>query len=91
MTPFLNRYSAALSTPSRPRALCIDFGLIDTDTAASLLDITDYIHDAGERQAKPPQIRSPYLVLVVPGQLVRTEAGWKIARMEMNREFEFAP
>ena len=51
--------------------------------------VTAYRHDSGAKQTEPPRIRAPYLLLVVPGRLRRTEAGWKIARMEMNREFQF--
>jgi hypothetical protein len=63
--------------------------VLDADTAASLLYVTAYRHDSGAKEAQPPRIRAPYLLLGVPGRLRRTEAGWKILHMEMNREFEF--
>jgi 4-diphosphocytidyl-2C-methyl-D-erythritol kinase len=83
----------ARSTTQRVRHVVsnVQVDVLGADAAASLLYVTAYMHDTGERQANPPRIRSPYLVLVVPGTLVRTDAGWKIARMEMNREFEFEP
>ncbi|MBV9235381.1 MAG: nuclear transport factor 2 family protein [Xanthobacteraceae bacterium] len=67
----------------------VQIEVIDADTAASLLYVTAYRHDSGAKQADPPRIRAPYLLLVVPGRLRRTSDGWKIARMEMNRAFEF--
>jgi hypothetical protein len=44
---------------------------------------------AGTKATKPPKITSPYLLLVVPGTLVKLGDDWKIASMSMNREFEF--
>jgi hypothetical protein len=67
----------------------LQIDVIDADTAASLLYVTAYRHDSGAKEAQPPRIRAPYLLLVVPGRLQRTEVGWKIVHMEMNREFEF--
>jgi hypothetical protein len=64
---------------------------LDADTAASLLYVTAYRHDSGTKQLDPPRIHAAYLLLVVPGRLRRTQAGWKIVHMEMNREFEFEP
>jgi SnoaL-like domain len=82
---------AERSTTQRVRHVVtnLQIDVLDPDTAASLLYVTGYRHDSGAKEAQPPRIRAPYLVLVVPGQLRRTEAGWKIVRMEMNREFEF--
>lgn len=67
----------------------LQIDVIDADTAASLLYVTAYRHDSGANQPAPPRIRAPYLLLVVPGRLRQTETGWKIVRMDMNREFEF--
>ncbi len=47
------------------------------------------MHDSGTKATKPPKITSPYLLLVVPGTLVKLGDDWKIASMSMNREFEF--
>jgi hypothetical protein len=84
---------AERSTTQRVRHVVtnLQIDVIDTDTAASLLYVTAYRHDSGAKQAEPPRIRAPYLVLVVPGRLRRTDAGWRILHMEMNREFEFEP
>jgi hypothetical protein len=60
-----------------------------TNLQIDVVDVTPYRHDSGAKQTEPPRIRAPYLLLVVPGRLRRTDAGWKIASMEMNREFEF--
>jgi hypothetical protein len=83
----------ARSTTQRVRHVVsnVQVDVVDADTAASLLYVTAYMHDSGEKPTNPPKIRSPYLVLVVSARLVRTEAGWKIARMDMSREFEFEP
>ncbi len=82
---------AERSTTQRVRHVVtnLQIDVVDPDTAASLLYVTAYRHDSGAKQIEPPRIRAPYLLLVVPGRLRRTEAGWKIARMEMNREFQF--
>jgi hypothetical protein len=82
---------AERSTTQRVRHVVTNpqIDVVDPDTAASLLYVTAYRHDSGAKQTEPPRIRAPYLLLVVPGRLRRTEAGWKIARMEMNREFQF--
>ena len=82
---------AQRSTTQRVRHVVtnLQIDVIDADTAASLLYVTAYRHDSGAMEAQPPRIRAPYLLLVVPGRLRRTKAGWKIARMEMNRAFEF--
>lgn len=82
---------AERSTTQRVRHVVtnLQIDVVDPDTAASLLYVTAYRHDSGAKQTEPPRIRAPYLLLVVPGRLRRTEAGWKIARMEMNREFQF--
>jgi hypothetical protein len=60
-------------------------------TAEILLYVTAYIHDSGVKATKPPKIQMPSLLLVVPGQMVKRDDGWKIASMSMNREFEFGP
>jgi hypothetical protein len=82
---------AERSTTQRVRHVVtnVQIDVVDPDTAASLLYVTAYRHDSGAKQTEPPRIRAPYLLLVVPGRLRRTEAGWKILHMEMNREFEF--
>lgn len=82
---------AERSTTQRVRHVVtnLQIDVLDRDTAASLLYVTAYRHDSGAKETQPPRIRAPYLLLVVPGGLRRTEAGWKIVRMEMNREFEF--
>lgn len=67
----------------------VQVDVTDAASAEFLLYITAYIHDTGSRPLEPPKIRSPYLVLVVPGALVKVGEDWKIARMTMNREFEF--
>jgi hypothetical protein len=82
---------AERSTTQRVRHVVtnLQVDVLDSDTAASLLYVTAYRHDSGAKQTEPPRIRAPYLLLAVPGRLRRTLAGWKILRMEMNREFEF--
>lgn len=67
----------------------VQVDVTDAASAEFLLYITAYIHDTGSRPLEPPKIRSPYLLLVVPGALVKIGEDWKIARMTMNREFEF--
>ena len=47
------------------------------------------MHDSGTKATKPPTIQSPYLLLVVPGTMVKVGDDWKIAGMSMNREFEY--
>jgi SnoaL-like domain len=81
----------ARSTTQRVRHVVtnIQIDVLGADAAEALLYVTAYMHDTGKRETSPPRIRSPYLVLVVPGRLARSDAGWKIVRMEMNREFEF--
>jgi SnoaL-like domain len=64
---------------------------LDADKAQSLLYVTAYQHDTGEQATAPPVIRSPSLLLVVPGELVRTEEGWRISSLTMTRVFEFQP
>jgi len=62
----------------------------ESETSAQFtLYVTAYMHDSGELAKAPPKIRMPYLMLVVPGRLVRIGDQWKIASMSMNREFEF--
>jgi hypothetical protein len=82
---------AQRSTTQRVRHVVtnLQIDVVDADTAASLLYVTAYRHDTGAKQTEPPRIRAPYLLLVVPGRLRRTQAGWRIVHMEMNREFEF--
>ena len=65
--------------------------VLDADTAKSLLYVTAYQHDTGEHAIAPPVIRSPSLLLEVPGELVRTEDGWRISSLTMTRVFEFQP
>ena len=67
----------------------VQIDVVDADHAEALLYITAYMHDSGVKVLTPPKIRAPYLVLVVPGWLVRVSGAWKIASMSMNREFEF--
>jgi hypothetical protein len=57
---------------------------LDADTAKSL-------HDTGEQATAPPVIRSPSLLLAVPGELTRTDEGWRISSLTMTRVFEFQP
>ena len=64
---------------------------LDADAAKSLLYVTAYQHDTGEQPTAPPVIRSPSLLLAVPGELVRTEDGWRISSLTMTRVFEFQP
>jgi SnoaL-like domain len=82
---------AKRSTTQRVRHVVtnLQIDVIDADSATSLLYVTAYRHDSGAKQPSPPRIRAPYLLLVVPGRLRRTDTGWKIVHMEMNREFEF--
>jgi hypothetical protein len=82
---------AERSTTQRVRHVVtnLQIDVIDPEQAASLLYVTAYRHDSGAKEAEPPRIRAPFLLLVVPGRLRRAEAGWKIVCMEMNREFEF--
>jgi SnoaL-like protein len=63
--------------------------VLDANTARSLLYVTAYQHDTGEPAPAPPVIRSPSLLLEVPGELVRTEDGWRISSLTMTRVFEF--
>lgn len=63
----------------------------DSNEAEAVLYLTAYHHDGGEKLAKPPKIKSPYLLLVVTATLIRTDGGWRIATQTMKREFEFAP
>jgi hypothetical protein len=65
----------------------VDVG--DASTAEFILYVTAYMHDTGTKAISPPKIQSPYLLLVVPGTLVKVDDDWKIASMSMNREFEF--
>ena len=64
---------------------------LDRETAVSLLYVTAYQHDTGEKGTATPVIRSPSLLLAVPGELVRTEDGWRISSLTMTRVFEFQP
>lgn len=67
----------------------VEVTALDADRAKSLLYVTAYQHDTGEKAAAVPVIRSPSLLLVVPGELVRTQDGWKISSLTMTRVFEF--
>lgn len=69
----------------------IQVDVVDAATAEFILYVTAYMHDAGTKADGPPKIQAPYLLLVVPGGLVKIRDDWKIARMSMNREFEFGP
>ena len=67
----------------------IQVDVADASRAEFILYVTAYMHDTGTKVTRPPKIQSPYLLLVVPGTLVRVGEDWKIASMSMNREFEF--
>jgi hypothetical protein len=67
----------------------IEVNVADASRADFILYVTAYMHDSGTKATKPPKIQSPYLLLVVPGTLVRLGDSWKIASMSMNREFEY--
>ena len=67
----------------------IEVYVVDASRADFILYVTAYMHDSGTKATKPPKITSPYLLLVVPGMLVKLGDKWKIASMSMNREFEF--
>jgi crotonobetainyl-CoA:carnitine CoA-transferase CaiB-like acyl-CoA transferase len=67
----------------------VEVTALDADTAKSLLYVTAYQHDTGEPAPAPPVIRSPSLA--VPGELVRTEDGWRISSLTMTRVFELQP
>ena len=67
----------------------IQVDVVDAEAADFVLYVTAYMHDSGTKATKPPKISSPYLLLVVPGRLIRLGGDWKIASMHMNREFEF--
>jgi hypothetical protein len=69
----------------------IQITAVDHDRAESLLYVTAYTNDTGAKPAAPPMIRSPSLLLTVPGRLVRTDAGWRIASLTMTRTFIFQP
>jgi hypothetical protein len=64
--------------------------VVDRNTAETLLYITAYMHDTGTAPTAVPVIRMPYLLLTVPGRMVRVRDEWKILSMTMNRTFEFA-
>jgi hypothetical protein len=84
---------SARSTTQRVRHVVtnLQIDVVSRDAASSLLYVTAYMYDSGERQSAPAKVRAPYLVLTAPGRLVRTEDGWRIACLEMIREFEFEP
>jgi hypothetical protein len=67
----------------------IEVDVTDAAAADFVLYVTAYMHDSGTKAMTPAKISSPYLLLVVPGRLVRVGEDWKIASMQMNREFEF--
>ena len=67
----------------------IEVNVADASRADFILYVTAYMHDSGTKATKPPTIQSPYLLLVVPGTMVKVGDDWKIASMSMNREFEF--
>jgi uncharacterized protein (TIGR02246 family) len=62
---------------------------VDDATADTLLYVTAYQHDTGEKSTATPVIRAPSLLLTVPGTLVSTEGGWRISSLTMTRVFEF--
>jgi hypothetical protein len=84
---------AARSTTQRVRHVVtnVQIDVLGPDLANSLLYVTAYMHDSGAPQTEPARIRAPYLILTAPGRLARTDEGWKIAYLEMIREFEFEP
>lgn len=87
---------AALNTRSRTQTVRhvitnIQVDIVDDTVADFVLYVTAYMHDTGTKPLSPPKIRAPYLLLVVPGALVKVGDDWKIAHMSMNREFEFGP
>ena len=55
-----------------------------------VLYLTAYMHDDGKGAPPPVRIAGPAMLIVVEGRLRETAEGWRIARMAMNREFEFA-
>ena len=67
----------------------IQVDVVDATAADFILYVTAYMHDTGTKPLSPPKIQTPYLLLVVPGALVKVGDDWKIAHMSMNREFEF--
>jgi hypothetical protein len=67
----------------------IQVDVADALRADFILYVTAHMHDSGTKTTKPPKITSPYLLLVVPGTMVKAGDDWKIASMSMNREFEF--
>jgi hypothetical protein len=67
----------------------ISIDVADDTSAGFTLYVTAYMHDSGEKSTSLPTIRAPYLLLTVPGRMVRVAEDWKIATMSMNRVFEF--
>lgn len=62
----------------------------DERHADSLLYLTAYMADTGSRPTEPPPISAPSLLLDVPGKLVLTPQGWRIASLTMTRVFVFS-
>ena len=67
----------------------VQITVIDESHCDSRLYITAYISDTGSKPTEPPTIASPSLLLDVPGKLVRTGEGWRIASLTMTRVFVF--
>ena len=87
---------AALNARSRTQTVRhvitnIQVDVVDAAAADFVLYVTAYMHDTGTKSLSPPKIQAPYLLLVVPGGLVKIGDDWKVAHMSMNREFEFGP
>ena len=73
-TPFMAALEQRSTTQTvRHVVTNVEVTALDVDRAKSILYVTAYQHDTGEQATAPPVIRSPSLLLVVPGELVRTE------------------
>ena len=60
------------------------------EEATFMLYLTAYMHDDGSPASPPIKIERPAMFLVVEGSARATTEGWRIGRMAMNREFDFA-
>jgi hypothetical protein len=69
----------------------VEIAVTGRDVARSLLYLTAYSHDSGAAPREPAEIAAPSLLLTVPGSLVRTNDGWRIASLTMTRTFVFKP
>jgi hypothetical protein len=67
----------------------IQVDVADASSADFILYVTAFMHDSGDQGDEAAENHVPYLLLVVPGTLVKLGDDWKIASMSMNREFEF--